>query len=314
MRKFIEKNGLPLCHFASGTHSVPVDYAAGFPSVERFVPFRTWILAAVQRGLFELSKNHTARVRRGITIRIFFYIAGLRGKASFFCAFFCAFFRWRESVCLGYSPRMSRLAVNEVFSSIQGESSYAGYPCFFIRLAGCNLSCRWCDTHHQQVMARMSVAELLALRREHGLLLVEITGGEPLLQTQTPALAEALLDDGVTLLVETNGSCDLDLLPPAAVAVVDVKTPGSGECGSFDLGNLDRLLAHHEVKFVIGDRADYDWACGFTRQYDLLSRCAHVHFSPAGGGSAGDALAQWLLEDRLPVHYQVQLHKVLGVR
>ena len=203
----------------------------------------------------------------------------------------------------------------ETFVSIQGESTYAGLPCFFIRLAGCNLRCAYCDTVRAWSGGEeRSIPRLVDEFRRSGLALAEITGGEPLLQPETPALAGALLEAGANpVLVETNGSFDIGPLPAGAVAVMDVKCPGSGAGDSFNPVNLRRLRPRDEVKFVLSDRADFEWAAAFVRRHGLTSRCGAVLFSPVADRLAGRDLAAWLVEARLPVRLQIQLHKALGV-
>ena len=212
---------------------------------------------------------------------------------------------------------MEFVSVHEVFASIQGESSYAGLSCFFIRLAGCNLHCGYCDT----VAARegggreMSLDELSRAAREAKTAIVEITGGEPLLQEGCSGLARRLRDEsGKPVLVETNGSRDISAIPDGVVAVMDVKCPDSGEGGSFDMGNLERLRPLDEVKFVVGGRSDYDWAVSFVEEHGIAVRCAAVFVSPVWGRLTPVELARWIVEDTHPVRLQVQLHKVLGVR
>lgn len=210
---------------------------------------------------------------------------------------------------------MSSVYVIEVFTSIQGESSFAGLPCLFIRLAGCNLRCRYCDTREAwRGWQPRAIADLAAMARDTGAAIVEITGGEPLLQPAFPGLAAAVCAafDG-PVLVETNGSLDLSVVPPRMTAIVDVKTPGSGAGDSFDMRNLDRLRAHDEVKFVICDRADYDWSKAFVERERVATRCREVLFSPCMGLVDPHDLAKWMLEDRLKVRFQVQLHKLVGV-
>jgi 7-carboxy-7-deazaguanine synthase len=207
------------------------------------------------------------------------------------------------------------MKVSEVFSSIQGESTYAGLPCFFIRLSGCNLRCSYCDTAYAYVGGEQrTIPSLVEEFQRSGLSIAEITGGEPLLQPKTPALAEALLKGGaLKVLVETNGSKDIGGLPAGTVVVMDVKCPGSGMADSFDLANLDRLRMHDEVKFVISDRADFDWAADFVKRHELPGRCGAVLFSPVADRLKPGDLGRWLVEARLPVRLQVQLHKIAGM-
>ena len=205
--------------------------------------------------------------------------------------------------------------VAECFASIQDESTFAGLPCYFIRLAGCNLRCVYCDTPGAWAGGtEQGIPELAEAFRASGLTLAEITGGEPLLQAGTPDLARALLAAGAApVLVETNGTCDIGVLPGGTVAVVDVKCPGSGAGASFNPVNLERLRPRDEVKFVLSDRADFDWAAAFVRRHRLLARCGAVLFSPVRDRLPGRDLAAWVLEARLPVRLQPQLHRVLGV-
>ena len=211
---------------------------------------------------------------------------------------------------------MKSLRVSETFCSVQGESTFAGLPCFFIRLLGCNLSCHYCDTAYARSTGEeRRIADLVEEARTAGQPLVEITGGEPLLQEGTAALAAALLKAGMRrVLIESNGSIDISPVPSEAILILDVKCPGSGAGGSFDAANLDRLRAHDEVKFVLSDDADYVWAREFVRQHRLPERCGAVLFSPAAGRMDPAELARRLTMDRLPVRLQVQLHRVLGVR
>lgn len=211
---------------------------------------------------------------------------------------------------------MATVRVDEVFESIQGESSWAGLPCFFIRLAGCNLRCTYCDTKDAYGPGReMTVAELTALCLASRAPIAEITGGEPLLQPGFGELAAALRDrTAKTILVETNGSRDISVVPADVVAVMDVKCPGSGASGAMDLANVGRLRPYDEVKFVLGDRRDYEWATAFVKRYRLTSACHAVFFSPVFGGLDAGKLGEWILQDGLAVRLQVQLHRILGLR
>ncbi|MCH7826239.1 MAG: radical SAM protein [Acidobacteria bacterium] len=203
------------------------------------------------------------------------------------------------------------LAINEIFVSIQGESTWAGLPCVFLRTTGCPLRCRWCDTEYAFYEGnRWHLDDLVDEACRHRVDLVEITGGEPLAQPGTPALAEALLRRGKTVLVETSGSFDISVLPDGAHAIMDLKCPSSGELEHNDLGNLDRLRPGDEVKFVIGNREDYDWAAEMVREHDLTGRCP-VLFSPVWNEVEFERLAQWILADGLAVRMQLQLHKIL---
>lgn len=210
---------------------------------------------------------------------------------------------------------MASVEVAETFASIQGESTFAGRPCFFVRLARCNLRCRYCDTRRAWKPGRArEVSQLAAEFRRSGLGLAEVTGGEPLLQAGTPALIRALLKTGRgAVLVETNGSLDIGLVPRGAVTIMDVKCPSSGAAEAMRWANIGRLKPCDEVKFVIGDRADYTWARAVVRRCDLARRCRAVLFSPARGRLDPARLAGWILRDRLPCRLNLQLHKFLGV-
>ena len=204
------------------------------------------------------------------------------------------------------------LTVNEIFFSIQGESSYTGQPCVFVRLTACDLRCSWCDTSYAfEEGERSSVEDVITVVDRYGCALVEITGGEPLLQSDVYPLMRRLVASGKTVLVETGGHLDISGVPPEVVRVVDVKCPGSGESDRNDWNNLDRLAAHDEVKFVIRDRADYEFARGVVQQRHLDACCAVVLFSPVHRVLAPGELSSWVLQDRLPVRVQVQLHKYL---
>ncbi len=204
----------------------------------------------------------------------------------------------------------SVLRVTEIFHSIQGESTHAGLPCVFVRLTGCNLRCRWCDTAYAfEGGWAMSVAEIVAEVEAYGCPLVEITGGEPLLQREAVPLMEELLLRGHRVLLETGGSLPIDGVPDGVMRIVDVKCPGSGESAANRLENLDVLREGDEVKFVIAGRDDYRWAASFVRERGLASRCP-VLFSPVAGELDPGELARWVLEDRLPVRVQIQIHKV----
>jgi 7-carboxy-7-deazaguanine synthase len=210
---------------------------------------------------------------------------------------------------------MTSVDVCETYESIQGESSYAGRPCFFIRLAGCNLRCRYCDTPQAYGPGRpVAVTALVEQVRASSVPLAEITGGEPLLQEGFPRLAESLSDvPGKTVLVETNGSCDISSVPEGVVTIMDMKCPGSGQSQAMDMRNLERLRAVDEVKFVIGDRTDYEWARELVVRHGLADRCRAVFFNPVFARDAGGNLARWIIGDALNVRLQVQLHKVVNM-
>ncbi|GMV99236.1 MAG: hypothetical protein AMXMBFR84_03750 [Candidatus Hydrogenedentota bacterium] len=204
------------------------------------------------------------------------------------------------------------LRVTEIYKSVQGESTWAGLPCIFVRLTGCPLRCVWCDTayafHGGTTMTVPNVVDqCLALDCP----LVEITGGEPLAQKQCGALAQGLLDNGLTVLCETSGSFSLDRLPRAVIKIMDLKCPDSGEEAQNDWGNLDRLSPHDEVKFVIASRKDYEWSRDVVRTHRLNDRVHAVLFSPVFGSVDPKDMVSWLLEDRLPVRFQLQMHKFI---
>ena len=204
------------------------------------------------------------------------------------------------------------LPVIEIFKSIQGESSLAGLPCTFVRTAGCNLRCTYCDT----LYAVEGEGEELPLERiadtveSLGCNLTCITGGEPLLHPATPSLCAQLLERGHTVIVETNGTQEIARLPEGVIRVMDVKCPASGECGGTLPQNLDALRSEDQVKFVISDRSDFDWAVRFVRDHAMVDAC-EVLFAPAHPRIAGTVHAQWILESGLEVRLQLQLHKIL---
>jgi 7-carboxy-7-deazaguanine synthase len=201
------------------------------------------------------------------------------------------------------------LPVHEVFASIQGESTYAGLPCAFLRLSGCNLACAWCDTAHAaESFTPYSLDAALAALTAFGLPLVELTGGEPLLCPEIPVLAARLLSAGHRVLVETNGSLDITVLPRGALAIMDVKCPGSGMADHNDLANLGRLRPGDEVKFVLADRADYDFALDLAPK--VWQRNA-VSFSPVTGRLDPAVLAAWMVADRVQARLALQLHKII---
>lgn len=204
------------------------------------------------------------------------------------------------------------LTVNEIFYSIQGESTHVGEPCVFVRLTACDLRCTWCDTEYAFGEGRkMSIDDVLAQVKTFGCPLVEVTGGEPLLQKNVYPLMERLLGEGYSVMLETGGHISIEQVPSAVVAVIDVKCPASGESGRNDWRNLDILRPHDEVKFVIQDRGDYEFAREVVNRHDLSRRCRAVLFSPVHGVLDPKDLAAWLLADRLPVRLQLQAHKYI---
>ena len=204
------------------------------------------------------------------------------------------------------------LTVNEIFYSIQGESTRAGRPCVFVRLTACDLRCSWCDTPYAfNEGKKMSVDDVVAEADRYLCPLVEITGGEPLLQDDVYELMDRLLALGRTVMLETGGHRPVTRVPPAVVKIIDVKCPASGEAARNDWANLDRLVPHDEVKFVIQDRADYEFARDVVGRHGLDARCAAILFSPVHGGRELRALSEWMLEDRVPARLQLQLHKYI---
>ena len=203
-----------------------------------------------------------------------------------------------------------RLRINEIFFSIQGESTWAGRPCAFVRLTGCDLRCSWCDTEYAFHEGRtMAVEEVAAQLLGYGCDLVEVTGGEPLLQAGVYPLIVRLLDMGTTVLVETSGASDVSRLDVRAIKVMDLKCPGSGESARNLWSNLEHLTRRDEVKFVVGDRADYEWARDALRRDNLAPRVNAVLMSCVFGRLEPALLAGWILADRLPVRMQLQMHK-----
>lgn len=204
------------------------------------------------------------------------------------------------------------LRVSEIFLSIQGESSYSGLPCIFVRLAGCNLKCEWCDTaYHNEKAEQLTIDEVLnRIVRFTDIDLVEITGGEPLIQLEASSLMQLLIDRGYTVLLETNGSLPVTNLPVKVHKIIDVKCPSSGEAGSFDRSNLIYLNpARDELKFVIADREDFEYARDFINYnnlwgYNHLFSCVFERLTPA-------KLIAWTLQERLHVRFQLQIHKYI---
>lgn len=237
------------------------------------------------------------------------------------------------------------LQVTEIFCSIQGESTFAGLPCVFVRLTGCNLRCAYCDTTYAYAGGHsLSIAEIIRKVETHGFTpvapaesaeaedrihprpdgrgllhrrvksfkipLVEITGGEPLLQSDTPALIRKLVRLNFTVLIETNGSLDINKLPAQAIRIMDLKCPSSKQSDKMNWENLKSLRAQDQIKFVIGNQQDYQWAKKICQSRRLFGKC-EILFSPAYGKLRGDKLAGWIMKDKLPVRLQIQLHKIL---
>ncbi|MBY0586367.1 radical SAM protein [bacterium] len=203
-----------------------------------------------------------------------------------------------------------QLVVHEIYASIQGESTYVGLPCIFIRLTGCPLRCRWCDTPHAFTEGKpLSIEQILDEVDRLSPRLVEVTGGEPLAHPECDRLLSALADTGRQILLETSGAISIESVDSRVIAIVDMKCPSSGECGSNDYENLRRLRSHDEVKFVVGNREDFDWSVELIRQFALDSRT--VLFSPVHGELDSRDLADWILSTELTIRQQVPLHKVI---
>jgi 7-carboxy-7-deazaguanine synthase len=204
------------------------------------------------------------------------------------------------------------LTINEIFYSIQGESTKAGQPCVFVRLTACDLRCSWCDTPYAfHEGRRLSVDDVVEAVKGFGCPLVEITGGEPLLQEDVYPLMDKLLAEGHTVMLETGGHRPIGRVPLSVLKVVDIKCPGSGEADKNDWSNLERLQPHDEVKFVIGDRTDYDFAREVIRRHDLSRHAAALLLSPVHGVLEPKTLSEWILGDRLPARLQLQIHKYI---
>jgi 7-carboxy-7-deazaguanine synthase len=208
-------------------------------------------------------------------------------------------------------PDDDTLLVNEVYASIQGESSHSGRLCVFVRLTGCNLRCKWCDTEYAFYEGERRTIDAVAEQvLGYGIPLVEITGGEPLLQKGCSVLARRLLAAGLTVLVETSGALPIDALPSGTIRIMDLKCPSSGECDKNEWRNIVSLTPRDEVKFVIADRADYEWAKDVIGRHDLPRRCP-VLISTVHGAVAPEDVVGWMLADRLDARFQLQMHKYI---
>jgi 7-carboxy-7-deazaguanine synthase len=204
------------------------------------------------------------------------------------------------------------LTVNEIFHSIQGESTHSGRRCVFVRLTACDLRCTWCDTPYAFTEGhKMSLDDIVSKVKSFDCPVVEITGGEPLLQKNVYPLMQRLLDDGLTVMLETGGHISIEQVPDRVIKVVDVKCPGSGESDRNDWSNLERLQPTDEVKFVIKDREDYEFAREVIASHRLAGRVAAILFSPVHGVLDPRQLAEWILADRLDVRLQLQAHKYI---
>ena len=208
--------------------------------------------------------------------------------------------------------REALIEICELFYSIQGESSFAGYPCFFIRFAGCNLRCTFCDTRYayEGEPQSYSIGRIVDELEKYPGVLVEITGGEPLQQKGIYPLFEQLLAAGRSILLETNGSISLENVPEDVVKIMDMKCPGSGMHEKMNFDNFDFMYPKDEIKFVISSREDYSWAAQLVRSYDLHKKST-VTFSPVISRLPPDKLAEWILDDRLPVRIRLQLHTII---
>jgi len=220
---------------------------------------------------------------------------------------------------------MNTLKINEIFHSIQGESTWAGLPCIFIRLTGCHLRCGYCDTEYAfHEGTRRSIGEVIEEVRRIGpnTKLVEVTGGEPLLQKTVHPLMQHLADAGYTVLVETSGACDISVCDPRVIRIMDFKTPGSGEVERNDYNNINHLTRRDELKFVLTSRADYEWARDLIAEHTLHDKVNAILFSavheteptdelPGAAGLSMRDLAEWVLSDGLPARLQTQLHKLI---
>lgn len=204
------------------------------------------------------------------------------------------------------------LTINEIFYSVQGESTYAGRPCVFVRLTACDLRCSWCDTPYAfHEGSKRPLPDVLEEVERFECPLVEVTGGEPLLQEGVYPLMDALIGRGKTVLLETGGHRSTERVPGSVVTILDVKCPGSGEAERMQWDNLARLRPHDEVKFVVQDRVDYEYARDVIARHGLGHRAAAIHLSPVHGVLDPKTLSEWVLADRLPVRVQLQLHKYI---
>jgi 7-carboxy-7-deazaguanine synthase len=203
------------------------------------------------------------------------------------------------------------MKIAEIFTSIQGESTFCGFPCTFIRVTGCNLRCRYCDTPYAfEEGEELKLNRIISEVREAGISLVELTGGEPLLQEECHLLMKLLLEEGYSVLLETNGSIPLEKIDSRVVKIMDIKCPSSGMSDHMDLSNIACLDRKDEVKFVVGDRGDFDWARGIIDKYRLIEKCK-VLISPVSPKLEAKEIAGWILEEKLPVRLQLQLHKFI---
>ena len=210
------------------------------------------------------------------------------------------------------SEREKTLTINEIYHSIQGESTWAGQPCVFVRLTFCDLRCNYCDTEYAFYEGKkQTLTEIAGAVGAFHCPLVEITGGEPLLQKTVLPLMSLLADAGHTVLLETSGAHDISAVDSRVHRIMDLKTPGSGQDERNLWSNVEHLTYRDEVKFVMGSREDYDWSCDMVRRYDLANRCHAVLFSPIFGRIDPRQIVEWILADRLKVRFQLQMHKFI---
>jgi 7-carboxy-7-deazaguanine synthase len=207
---------------------------------------------------------------------------------------------------------MTSLTVHEIYRSIQGESTWAGLPCIFVRLTFCDLRCSWCDTEYAFYDgSKMGLDDILARVKAHNCPMVEVTGGEPLMQPATPELLKNLCEEGYTVLLETGGHRDISVVDPRVHRIMDLKSPDSGMVEKNRWENMAHLTPRDEVKCVIASRGDYEWARDKVREYDLSSKVKAVLFSPVFGKINPQEIVEWILEDQLPVRFQLQMHKFI---
>ena len=210
------------------------------------------------------------------------------------------------------ADRDKKLTINEIYLSLQGESTWAGLPCVFVRLTFCDLRCNYCDTEYAFYEGKKQMlGEIVDAVVAYDCPLVEVTGGEPLLQKNVLPLMTLLADAGCTVLLETSGAHDISAVDPRVHRIMDLKTPGSGEVECNLFSNLEHLTERDEVKFVIGSREDYEWSRAQTRQHGLAKRCRAVLFSPIFGRIDPREIVEWVLADNLPVRFQLQMHKFI---
>jgi 7-carboxy-7-deazaguanine synthase len=222
------------------------------------------------------------------------------------------FYAGSAGIFTDMSGREKTLTVNEIYHSIQGESTWAGWPCVFVRLTFCNLRCNYCDTEYAFYEgSKRSLGDILNGVAVYGCPLIEITGGEPLLQKNVLPLMSMLCDSGYTVLLETSGAHDISKVDARVHRIMDLKTPGSGEVERNVWSNIDHLTARDEVKFVMGSREDYEWSRDKVQRYDLSSHCRAVLFSPIFGRIDPRQIVEWILADNLNVRFQLQMHKFI---